>query len=298
MSKTQTYLLRGIALFLLLLLFSCHKIFFSGGEKQNMKPSKLFEKVQEHQIQYKSFLLKADGEFTWNDNKQSFQLHARIQHDSVIWVSLRMMGIEGMRLLITPDSVFMVDRINNSWYASNFEELNNNLDLDITFDILQSVLTNSFFFYPPTNDTAKTIHDFNTCKDSANYCISTISERKYRKLSDTTNNRRVERRLNREQQESNEAEQKPDYIMQTVRVYPEIFKPSYVYLGNMLKRQSLEILYNKPVLYTNEYFPSEIGVDCDAPGFKFSLVLRTERIEINTEQKYPFKIPENYNRMK
>lgn len=287
-----------MAMLMLLSAISCHKVFFSGGEKQNMKPSKLFDQVQEHQLQYKSFLLKADGEFTWNNSKQSFQMHARIQHDSIIWVSLRMMGIEGMRLMITTDSIFMVDRINNSWYGLSYEELNNSLDLDVNFNVLQSVLTNSFFFYPPASDTAKTIHDFNTCRDSAYYCISSINERKYRKLNDTTNNRRYERRLNRKMENTGETEQGDEYIIQTMKVYPEIFKPQYVSLENIFKRQSLDIQYNKLALFNTDYYPSEISLACEASNLNFSLLLITERIEINTEQKYPFKIPNNYNRLK
>ncbi|HPG73700.1 MAG TPA: DUF4292 domain-containing protein [Bacteroidales bacterium] len=292
----------GLVLLLLIVLFSaCNKIFFSGGEKQNLRPAKVFSNVTEQALDYTSLQLKCDGEFSWNSSKQSFQMQVRIKKDSIIWVSLRMMGIEGIRMQFTTDSLFMMDRLSNVWYGASYDQLNNSLDLDFDYAVFEAMLTNNFFFYPATTDTLRTIQEFNTCRDTAHYCISSIKQRKYRKLySDTTNNRRYERKLSKEQErlhENQSLNQHNDFVIQTVKVYPDIYKISYVYIANFLFQQSLEIFYNKPCIFGDAYFPSEISLEYLSGDLEFTLFLKTEKMERNIEQKYPFKIPANYERI-
>ena len=49
----------------------------------------------------------------------------RIQKDSVIWISLSPLLIEAFRCMFTPDSVYIVNRLERSYYAGNYDILQN-----------------------------------------------------------------------------------------------------------------------------------------------------------------------------
>ena len=58
----------------------------------------------------------AKAKFTLVDDKGSRTANAniRIKHDSAIWISVSALGIEGLRILATHDSVKIIDRLNKN----------------------------------------------------------------------------------------------------------------------------------------------------------------------------------------
>jgi len=82
---------------------------------------------------------------TLDDAKNSMNFKSPIdihlQKDSAIWLSARpMLGIEAMRMLLKPDSVFAIDRINKVFYAYSYETLSQKVNFDLNFKMLQSIL--------------------------------------------------------------------------------------------------------------------------------------------------------------
>ncbi|HOY38555.1 MAG TPA: DUF4292 domain-containing protein [Bacteroidales bacterium] len=280
----------------------CSKVFYTGGIKNNYKPVKLFQKISESEIQYHTFMLKADCEFEVNGQSQSFQLNARIQKDSVVWLSMKMLGVEGMRVQCLKDSLYIVDRINNQWSVAAYKDLNNVFSMELCYQFIQAVITNTFFFYPPTSDTLKTLHDFDNCKDTLNYCMSSGGWKRYQRyISDSTGSRRNENRpgrYNPERYHDNEQEAGEASIFQVIKVYPEIFKIAYVLIDNYMNGQTMEISYEEPRLFGTNFFPGKIRIWLDSPETEIILNIETERIEVDIDQRYPFKIPSNYERMK
>lgn len=70
----------------------------------------------------------------------------RIKNDSAIFISVSpLLGIEIARLLITPDTVKMVNRLDNTFYAGNMDILNNMLGTYLDFQMLQALLTGNDF---------------------------------------------------------------------------------------------------------------------------------------------------------
>ncbi|MFM1875497.1 MAG: hypothetical protein RL266_1234 [Bacteroidota bacterium] len=76
---------------------------------------------------------------------QSFGARVRMKKDSVIWVSITpAMGIEVVRVVITPDSIKMVNRLDQKYFVESFSKTNELLQLEINYQVLQSVLTGEF----------------------------------------------------------------------------------------------------------------------------------------------------------
>jgi hypothetical protein len=57
-----------------------------------------------------------------------------------IWLSFSILGFEGVRISITPDSLKIIDRLNKQFYVEPFSYLNEKAGMDITFGELENIL--------------------------------------------------------------------------------------------------------------------------------------------------------------
>lgn len=90
--------------------------------------------------------LSLSGDLTANINgdNQSSAFNIRIQRGKQIWLVLRpMLGIEAFRVLITPDSLRMVDRINKQYYEKPFSYLNQLAGTQVDYQMLENILLNN-----------------------------------------------------------------------------------------------------------------------------------------------------------
>jgi hypothetical protein len=82
-----------------------------------------------------------------NDEELNVRGNVRIQKDSAILISINAFaGIEAARFLFTVDSVKMIDRINNKYFAGNYQESQKLIPFGVNYDIIQNI-----FFASPLN---------------------------------------------------------------------------------------------------------------------------------------------------
>ena len=104
--------------------------------------------------------LSAKARVTVRDGKEvrKFTSYIRWQKDSVLWMNFKKVSVEAARIKITPDSVFIIDRMNKQFVAEDFNYAQKNFDLPTNFDGLQAMLLgNSVFF--GTGEMESDIHD-------------------------------------------------------------------------------------------------------------------------------------------
>lgn len=82
------------------------------------------EEVVKEEIGYETFTTRYKG----NYNGIPFKLQVRAQHDSLIWCSLSALSMEAGRMLITKDSLFLMDKINKQVYKLSKNELTSYID--------------------------------------------------------------------------------------------------------------------------------------------------------------------------
>ncbi len=68
--------------------------------------------------------------------------------DSALWVNVRKFGIEAARALVTPDSVFVLNRLNKTYTARSLESLQREYNLPAGFDLLQAVILAKAWILP------------------------------------------------------------------------------------------------------------------------------------------------------
>jgi hypothetical protein len=60
--------------------------------------------------------------------------------DSAVWLNVKKFGLEAVRALITPDSVFVLNRLDKTYTAKGVESLQRQYSLPAGFELLQSLL--------------------------------------------------------------------------------------------------------------------------------------------------------------
>lgn len=104
-------------------------------------------KINEAEGSYQTFSGKAKVSVDNNGKTNNLGMNIRMRKDSVIWISVTALaGIEVARALITPDSIKVLDRVNNKYIRHSFSYLGQLLKYDIDFATLQALMTG---FTPP-----------------------------------------------------------------------------------------------------------------------------------------------------
>ncbi|HXA02753.1 MAG TPA: DUF4292 domain-containing protein [Cytophagaceae bacterium] len=129
------------AFFIICLTLSCHRPKLkvpapSAGREE-------IEKFIVKEINFRYFSSKAKINFKDEKEDINASVHIRIKKDSIIWLSITPgLGIEALRVLIRPDSIFMLNKIKdpNAYSAYGFNFLNKQFNIDLTFQNLQAMI--------------------------------------------------------------------------------------------------------------------------------------------------------------
>ncbi|MDP4281536.1 MAG: DUF4292 domain-containing protein [Bacteroidota bacterium] len=268
---------------LFLLLAGCSILFSfsscSSSRKVMKSPLKeegadyLFKKLKENELRYDWFTAKFSAEYKNNRNKTSFNGQIRIRKDSLIWLSFSpMLNIEAFRVTITQDSVKYMNRMNDTYFAGDYNVVNRLLGTNVDFDLLQSFLTgNDLSFY----ENGK----FKASVDKNVYKLSTAERRKLKKYI-----RKSEEDLN--------------VLIQNIWINPENFKIIQADVKEIREPNiRLNADYNEFEKIGEQLFPKEMIFDIFAAN-NIHVKIDFSRISVDVPQAFPFRIPDSYRQVK
>lgn len=105
-------------------------------------------RLAQNNIQFKTFSAKVNTDYKSGDGK-SYNVNAnvRMYKDSAIWISANaLLGIEAMRVLITKDSVKLLDKLNKTYTARSVSYLQDVTDLPLDLKTLQDLIIGNAVF--------------------------------------------------------------------------------------------------------------------------------------------------------
>jgi hypothetical protein len=233
----------------------------------------VFKKLKEHELKFTWFTGKFSAEYKNKKKSTSFNGQIRIKKDSVIWLSLTPgLGIEAMRLIISQDSVKLINKINNTYFTGGYEEVNKFLNTNIDFDILQAyLLGNDLQFYEDGK--------FRVTIDNNQYKLSTADRMKLKKFV-------------RNSQENARA------FIQNIWLDPESFKITEADVKEISNEKiKLEAGYGNFENVGGQLFPKDLTVTIWADN-TIKVKAEFSKISVDVPQQFPFKIPAGYNRVR
>ena len=201
----------------------------------------------------------------------SFSISLRMKRDSLIWMSISKLGIEGARVLITKDSVKFFNRMENKYFKGDFTYISKLLNTQLDFEMVQSLLVgNSVAFY----------HEDEKIKagvDNCQYTLGTVRKYKLRKVM-----------------EKGKELKEPT---QSIYMVPETFKISRILFYEFSPERSFDARFSEytPVDST-QLFPLQMNYAIKAQK-NVNIDIHYNKPRVDEEQSFPFKIPDNYEQI-
>lgn len=242
--------------------------------KEPLKEAKstyLFEELKKNELQFDWFTAKFSIDYIYDKKLTEFRGQIRIRKDSVIWLSFSpALGIEMARLKVTNDSVFFMNRINKTYLKGDYSFINDYLQTNIDFDILQSfVIGNDFQFYENSK--------FRANIDNQEYKLSTMERHKLKKFV-----------------KKSDTDVKAFY--QNIWLNPETFKITRVTIKEITNDKKLDAYYSDFREYDEQLFPFNIIFEIQADE-NVTVKVKYSRIRLNEAKSFPFGIPSKYERV-
>ena len=212
-----------------------------------------------------------------DNNELSFNISYRSKKDSVIWISVSpLLGIEVARLMITEDSVKILDKINNKYEVTSFESINKMLQMKVNFEIVQALLYGNFFAYKKNENRFNSVY-LEDSLGSQFYILSSLNKKKLKRSLE-------EKDLN-----------KP--VIQDVYVNDTTYRINRVQVEDQRINKLLNTEYSDFRLTDGGSFPfkSKTNITADKKieiRNEYGKVAKAESLD------FPFNIPNNFERIR
>ncbi|MCP4550895.1 MAG: DUF4292 domain-containing protein [Bacteroidetes bacterium] len=262
-----------ILLFVVLLLSACkttRKIIKEPLKEEGV--DYLFDKLKSNELQFDYFNAKFNLDYIHDKKKTAFKGQIRIKKDSLIWISFSpVLGLEAARMLISNDSVKLINRLNKTFFAKDYQYLNDYLDTNIDYDILQAIIIGNDLSHYEDGKFRATI-------DNRLYKLSTAARSKLKK-------------------HIRKHELAPNVFFQHIWLNPDNFKITQLSLKE-IKRENkkLQANYSKFVAIESQLVPKNVNFNLQA-GSKIKVRIVYSKITIDKKLNFPFSVSKKYQQI-
>jgi len=177
--------------------------------------------------------------------------------DSVMWLNVKKLGFEVARALVTRDSVFVLNRLEKTYSAKALESLQRQYSLPAGFELVQSLLLASPWFFPDIQ-------------------LETDVKDGYHRLAGSNSRFAADYRI----------EETAFWLRQEIFLQPREARTVSAKFDNY-KKTALAGWF--PYLRTVEAFSPETG--------NLRLSIELNDVEFNVPKSFRFEIPKHYERM-
>jgi hypothetical protein len=231
----------------------------------------LFDQLKKNEFKFEWLNIKFSAEVGYNKNTNSFNGNLRIRKDSAIWVSISpALGIEAMRVLITMDSVKLINRLNTTYFVGDFKYISSLLETDLDYDMIQSLLLGNDFSTYENNV-------FKASIDNKQYLLSTVRRGKLKKYLKN-------------------AEDTSKVLIQDIWMNPESYKINKVRVKEIKENRKLETEYSEFEKIDSMLYPTKLHFDIINDKTKIEISIDNSRITTEGPLEFPFNVSSKYKK--
>lgn len=153
----------------------------------------LLKHVKNNELPFKELSAKLKTKVSSPSLNQSFTTNIRWKKGEKIWLSMSIIGIEGARVLITKDSIKIMDKINNTYTLKPLSYIKQKTLVDLSFTDIENLLLGQLIFtdstkskyannatnYTITSDGIRFLTSILFEKDSKNITNIFVTDKKY-----------------------------------------------------------------------------------------------------------------------
>ncbi len=232
----------------------------------------LYSKMKEEQVKTDYFSAKLNLIISQEKSKSDLKGILRMKKDSIIWLSISpALGIEVLRVEMTQDSVKVINRLNKTYLAGNYQMVEKLVNTTIDYSIVEALLLG--------NDLSQyNVKKYKVKIDNGMY---NISIRKRRKLK-----RHIKKQ-----------ETIPLVLIQDFWIDPHTFRIRKMKLHEFGDNsKSLNVYYNNYGFVDGQQLPFSINIDIFASN-NLSINVKYRKPNLVKPLKFPFRIPSKYKEM-
>lgn len=238
--------------------------------KTTLGSDSIIYKMTENQFNFEWLSAKFTADYETDNNNTSFSGQIRIRKDSIIWISISKFSIEGARILITQDSIFVINRMDNNYFKSDFNYINRFINSTVDFDMLQAfIVGNDFKYYEKDK--------FKTSFDGDYFHLNTINRHKLKKYIRNEN-------------------EKLKILIQNIEINPRTYKIINLNVKEVKENNKLKISYSDFENINDQLLAKLLQISIISEKV-IGIKLEYSKVILNEEFNFPFKIPENYERI-
>lgn len=238
--------------------------------KTTLGSDSIIYKMTENQFNFEWLSAKFTADYETDNNNTSFSGQIRIRKDSIIWISISKFSIEGARILITQDSIFVINRMDNNYFKSDFNYINRFINSTVDFDMLQAfIVGNDFKYYEKDK--------FKTSFDGEYFHLNTINRHKLKKYIRNEND-------------------KLKILIQNIEINPRTYKIINLNVKEVKENNKLKISYSDFENISDQLLAKLLQISIISEKV-IGIKLEYSKVNLNEEFNFPFKIPENYERI-
>lgn len=286
------------------LAFGCKKQKNASAAEQeplrNRTVFHLLNRLDENRFNFEWLGMKLDAEVNTAEGRQTFNANVRMRKDSLIWVSVNpMLGIEVLRVLISPDSVKVVSKIpeNKFWYAGDYKVLSEMLKMEADFSMLQDLLVGNPMDFDKKDDR------FRSKTEGTRHVLVTRYKRKVRKIvgvddrkMDTEDSLVYNQETKQYDRLARKTNDEEDVIVKRFWLNGETYRLEKTVLNDILEARTLEISHRGTETIDDQIYPTETEVQVTTAKGKDSFSFKITRMRLDRTYDFPFEIPKDYER--
>lgn len=218
----------------------------------------IYSSIEKNRIDFSTFSAKVKVDFTGSDGKKpDFTANIRIKKDSIIWVNVTaLLGIEVFRLIVTPDSVKLLNKMDRKVELRSVSYLQDLAKIPFTFKELQALLIGNPVFLDSNNIVSYR-------KDDKTISLLSISDVFKHLLTVSTD----------------------DYRLLHSKLDD----------ADQLRNRTCNITYGNYENKNGLLFPTSRSITV-VEKTKLDIGLQFKQVDFNLDLTFPFNIPRNYKR--
>ncbi|MDQ2769602.1 MAG: DUF4292 domain-containing protein [Bacteroidota bacterium] len=104
--------------------------------------------VQAKNTAFDFLSIKGKAQVTMKGEKKGANISVRMRRDSIIWVSAGLAGFEGVRAILTRDSVHVINKLEKTYFSGGYDYLSKLLNVPVSFEQMQTLLLGDYLPAP------------------------------------------------------------------------------------------------------------------------------------------------------
>ncbi len=256
---------------------------------RSISTNRLIKSIEENAFEYDWLSIKRIAcQYETPDDKTSFRANLKTEKDKRILLVFHKLNVPVGRLLLTPDSVKLINYLDKNYLLKDYDFLSNVVNAELNFDVVQSVLSNTPFSYrdDPRNNDYK---EFVSYIDSGMYVLQSLKNRKLTKIEKKGKEDKIDRYLKKLDEEN--------FIVQSLYVDPFTFKIRKIILDDRSNNRKVDIEFSNFTEVENQLYPENIDIYFESPSNSLKMKVKLSKFSLEEESNFNFRIPERYKQV-